>query len=150
MDNGVSHFLHSSYIFCQTASCRIYHIHFLHLFIVYTKHFTRKFEKKSVLFEMARDSLGHRRKLHRVTFAMHFVHIVYCSIHGGFILSLNSKRGAFFSEEAIVETCAVSRLFFSPSIYRLLRGRFSLNSKRKAFFFEVAREHGYRLAQSHF
>lgn len=62
---------------------------------------------------MARDSLGHRRKLHRVTFAMHFVHIVYCSIHGGFILSLNSKRGAFFSEEAIVETCAVSRLFFS-------------------------------------
>lgn len=83
---------------------------------------------------MARDSLGHRRKLHRVTFAMHFVHIVYCSIHGGFILSLNSKRGAFFSGEAIVETCAVSRLFFFPSIYRLLRGRFSLNSKRKAFF----------------
>lgn len=112
-------YIHHTFSPSQTASCRIYHIHFLHLFIVYTKHFTRKFEKKSVLFEMARDSLGHRRKLHRVTFAMHFVHIVYCSIlfDGGFILSLNSKRGAFFSEEAIVETCAVSRLFFFFPIY---------------------------------
>lgn len=113
---------------------------------IYRLRFSVNFETKSVLF---RESRWAKAAPCYHTFRPHCL-----LFNTRRIPSLNSKRGGgvpFFeeawkhsaqSEPNLVETCTVSRLSF-PSIYRLLRGRFSLNSKRKAFFFfffEVARE----------
>lgn len=138
MDNGVSHFLHLSYI---SSICLSFTRNILHVNSKRKASFSRWLEIRWAIVESCTVL-----RLPCISSTLSIVRYTEDSF------SLYSKRGAFFSEETIVETCAVSRLFFFffPSIYRLLRGRFSLNSKRKAFFFEVAREHGYRLAQSHF
>lgn len=114
---------------------------------IYRLRFSVNFETKSVLFLESRWAKAapcyHAFRPHCLLFNTRRIRSLFkFQTRGGVPFFEEAWKHSAQSEPNLVETCTVSRLSF-PSIYRLLRGRFSLNSKRKAFFFfffEVARE----------
>lgn len=117
---------------------------------IYRLRFSVNFETKSVLFLESRWAKAapcyHAFRPHCLLFNTRRIRSLFkFQTRGGVPFFEEAWKHSAQSEPNLVETCTVSRLSF-PSIYRLLRGRFSLNSKRKAFFFFFfrggSREHG--------